>query len=227
MRQIIAIGGGGFSGAPGSLDQYILNQSNATVPKVCFVPTANGDADAGVVRFYDVYNKLNCKPVHLPFFRRTPDIRSLILSQDIVFVGGGNTKSMLAVWREWGLPDILNEALDQGVVFAGGSAGAICWFEQGVTDSWADALYVMDCLGFLKGSCCPHYDSEPARRPSYCEQVRTGQAMPGLALCDHAAGHFKDGVLDKVVVARETAKAFQVSCEAGNLQEDELQTERL
>jgi dipeptidase E len=193
MRQIIAIGGGGFSAEPGSLAENILGQSNAAVPSVCFIPTANGDADAGVVRFYDAYNRLTCKPSHLSFFRRTPDFRSLILAQDVVFIGGGNTKSMLAVWREWGLPDVLNEALDQGVVFAGGSAGAICWFEQGVTDSWADALYVMDCL----------------------------------ALCDGAAGHFKEGELDKVVVSRRSARAFHVSSQEGVVKEEELQAEFL
>ena len=101
-----------------------------------------------------------------------------MLSQDAIFVGGGNTKSMLAVWREWGLTGVLEEAYESGIVLGGQSAGAICWFEQGVTDSWADRLRPLECMGLLPGSCCPHYDGEVERRPAYhaLMQQRRGQA---------------------------------------------------
>ena len=167
-RQIIAIGGGGFGRNPGEgiIENYILNQSNAKNPNICFILTATGDNEAYKNNYYATFTKLNCNPVHLDFFKRTPDLQSLINEQDVIFVGGGNTKSMLAVWKDWGLDSILHEAYKNGVVMSGVSAGAICWFEKGITDSWSEDLKVMDCLGFVKGACCPHYDEEPQRRPS-------------------------------------------------------------
>ena len=167
-RQIIAIGGGGFGRNPGEgiIENYILNQANNKNPKICFIPTATGDNEAYKNNYYATFTKLNCRPVHLDFFKRTPDLDSLINEQDVIFVGGGNTKSMLAVWKEWGLDLILKDAYKNGVVMSGVSAGAICWFDQGITDSWSEDLKVMDCLGFVKGACCPHYDEEPQRRPS-------------------------------------------------------------
>ena len=167
-RQIIAIGGGGFGDNPGEgiIENYILNQAKNKNPKICFIPTATGDNEAYKNNYYATFTKLNCRPVHLDFFKRTPDLDSLINEQDIIFVGGGNTKSMLAVWKEWGLDLILKDAYKNGVVMSGVSAGAICWFDQGITDSWSEDLKVMDCLGFVKGACCPHYDEEPQRRPS-------------------------------------------------------------
>ena len=167
-RQIIAIGGGGFGRNPGEgiIENYILNQANNKNPKICFIPTATGDNEAYKNNYYATFTKLNCRPVHLDFFKRTPDLDSLINEQDVIFVGGGNTKSMLAVWKEWGLDLILKDAYENGVVMSGVSAGAICWFDQGITDSWSEDLKVMDCLGFVEGACCPHYDEEPQRRPS-------------------------------------------------------------
>ena len=167
-RQIIAIGGGGFGRNPGEgiIENYILNQSNAKNPNICFIPTATGDNEAYKNNYYATFTKLNCNPVHLDLFKRTPDLEDLINEQDVIFVGGGNTKSMLAVWKDWGLDFILHEAYKKGVVMSGVSAGAICWFEQGITDSWSKDLKIMDCLGFVKGACCPHYDEEPERRPS-------------------------------------------------------------
>ncbi len=227
MNQIIAIGGGGFSPGPKSIDRYILSQSNCATPSVCFLPTASGDADIHVARFYETYCTLPCKPTHVPLFRRTPDLRKVLLSQNIIFVGGGNTKSMIAVWKEWGLPEILQEALSQGIILSGTSAGAICWFAQGITDSWAGALYTLDCLNFLPGSCCPHYDGEVDRRPSYLDMVRTGKAQAGIALCDNAAAHFKNGSLNRVVVVTEKAKAFRVFAESGEVKEEALPAELL
>src|SRR5262245_19297695 len=121
QRQIIALGGGGFSMEPENLaiDAYILQQAAKPNPKVCFVGTANGDSVRYIANFYRAYRKLQCEPSHLPFFERTPELRSLALEQDVIFVGGGNTKSMLAVWREWGFDKILKEALEKGVVLAG------------------------------------------------------------------------------------------------------------
>ena len=156
-------------------------------PISVFIPTATGDNEAYKVNYYSTFSKLNCFPVHLDFFKRTPDLEELIKQQDVIFVGGGNTKSMLAVWKDWGLDLILKEAYERGVIMCGVSAGAICWFEEGVTDSWSEELKVMDCLGFTKGVCCPHYDEEPLRRPSLSKILngRSAAVLPcsGWRLC--------------------------------------------
>ena len=162
-RNIIAIGGGGFGANPGQgiIEAYILKQTKKKKPKICFIPTATGDNEAYKVNYYSTFTKLDCEPSHLYFFKRTHSLKKLILNQDAIFVGGGNTKSMLAVWKDWGLDKILRTAYRNGVVMSGVSAGAICWFQQGVTDSWSSDLKIMSCLNFVKGTCCPHYDEEP------------------------------------------------------------------
>jgi peptidase E len=228
-RQIIALGGGGFAADPTNLvlDRYILAQARHPEPAVAFLPTATGDADSYIVRFYDAYLGLPCRPSHLSFFRRTLDLRSYLLAQDVIYVGGGNTKSMLAVWREWSLPEILREAWESGVVLAGISAGAICWFEQGVTDSWADRLRVLDCLGFLPGSCCPHYDGEVERRPAYHRLLRNGEITPGLAIDNSVAIHFINNEIHRVVASRKSATAYYVSIIDGNVREDPIPVECL
>ena len=168
MRQVIAIGGGGFGRTQESylIEQYILDQTSNKKPNICFIPTATGDLNSYLVNYYAVFTKLNCHPTHISFFKRTIDLEEHIMKQDVIFVGGGNTKSMLAVWREWGLDIILKEAYDKGIVMSGVSAGAICWFENGLTDSWASELKIMKCMNFIPGSCAPHYDEEPERRPT-------------------------------------------------------------
>jgi len=193
-RQIIAIGGGGFGRNPGEgiIENYILNQSNAKNPNICFIPTATGDNEAYKNNYYATFTKLNCNPVHLDFFKRTPDLENLINEQDIIFVGGGNTKSMLAVWKDWGLDLILYEAYKNGVVMSGVSAGAICWFEQGITDSWSEDLKVMDCLGFIKGACCPHYDEEPQRKPSLDKFISEKALQSCYAIDGGCALHIED-----------------------------------
>ena len=167
-RHVVAIGGGGFGRNPGDgvIEQYILDLSSSQSPNICFIPTATGDNEAYKVNYYSTFSKLKCNPVHLDFFKRTPNLEKLISNQDVIFVGGGNTKSMLAVWKDWGLDKLLHEAYKNGVVMSGVSAGANCWFEKSVVDSWDEDLKVIDCLGFLKGNFCPHYDEEPERRPA-------------------------------------------------------------
>ena len=129
-RQIIAIGGGGFYRDPENLalERYIIEQTGSKEPRVAFVPTASGEPDHYVSAYYSAFLKLGCRPSVLSFFKRTPDLRSFLLNQDLIFVGGGNTKSMLAVWREWGASGIFRQAWESGIVLTGVSAGAICWF---------------------------------------------------------------------------------------------------
>jgi dipeptidase E len=228
-RQIIALGGGGFGVDPTNLalDRYILTQARASEPAVAFVPTASGESDNYIVRFYAAYLGLPCRPSHLALFRRTPDLRSYLLAQDVIYVGGGNTKSMLAVWRDWGVSELLREAWESGVVLAGISAGAICWFEQGVTDSFADQLRVIDCLGFLAGSCCPHYSGEPDRRPAFHRMLRQGEIGPGFAIDDGAAIHFTGEQVHRIIASRKGAAAYRVRSTGAEVREEPMPVEHL
>jgi dipeptidase E len=227
--QVIAIGGGGFYRDPENLalERYIVQQSGATEARVAFVPTASAEPDNYLVSFYTSFLKLGCRPSHLSLFKRTPDLRSYLLHQDVIYVGGGNTKSMLAVWREWGVPEILREAWHLGIVLTGVSAGAICWFEQGLTDSWADGLRALDCLGFLPGSCCPHYDGEPKRRPSYHELLAGGEISAGVAIEDWTAVHYQGTKLYRVIAAKAGARAYSARAVYGSVQEVPLPVQYL
>ena len=147
----------------------------------------------------------------MPLFKRTrADLRAFLLSQHVVHVGGGNTKSMLAVWHEWAIDDILREAWHAGVVLTGSSAGGICWFEQGLTDSIAGDLVTLRCLGFLPGSFCPHYDGEADRRPRYQRRVASGDILSGLAADDMAAVHYRDDAPFALVAGRPGASVYRV-----------------
>lgn len=212
-KQIIAIGGAAL---PMDLDNlllmdYFLKQTGKRKPKICFIGTAHGDADAGRLRFYAGASQFSCKPTHLPLFARTPrDLESFVLEQDAIFVGGGNTRSMLAVWRDWGLDVHLRSAWERGIVLGGWSAGSICWFDEGITDSIAGPLTVLPCLGFIKGSNCPHYDSEVLRRPTYRRLVAGGRIADGYAADDGVALHFIDGKLSRAVSNRRGARGWRL-----------------
>ena len=212
-KQIIAIGGGGFGMNPsdGIIEKYIINQSEKVRPKICFIPTATGDNEAYKVNFYSTFSKLNCSPSHLDLFKRTPNLEEICLSQDIIFVGGGNTKSMLAVWKDWGLEKILKQAYETGTIMCGVSAGAICWFEYGITDSWEDELKIINCLGFVQGSCCPHYDEEPQRKPSLNKFLSKGVLESCNSIDGSCALHIKDGVEYKSIAFAKKKNAYLVS----------------
>ncbi|MEH1835590.1 MAG: peptidase E [Nostoc sp.] len=212
-KQIIAMGGGGFSMEPENplLDRYILGLSKKKRPKICFIPTASGDSDKYIVRFYSAFVQLLCQPSHLSLFNPpTSDFRSFVLEQDIIYVGGGNTKNLIALWKEWGLDHILREAWESGVILSGLSAGSICWFEEGVTDSIPGKMTVLQCLGFLKGSNCPHYDGEPTRKPAYHQLLSAGLISSGYAVDDGVALHFVGEQLEKVVSSRPQPKAYSL-----------------
>ena len=158
----------------------------------------------------------------MEFFARTPDLRNLILDQDIVFVGGGNTKSMLAVWNEWGLPNLLRQAYENGAVLAGVSAGAICWFNRGVTDSWENSLKIMNCLGFVDGNCCPHYDEERERRPAVHKFLKNGKLEQCYAIEGGCAIHCVDGEIQNAVSFAPNKKAYVITPHNGVITENEL-----
>jgi dipeptidase E len=208
---IIAIGGGGFSDAFAlGLDAYVLEQAAVANPAVGFVATASGDADNYLSKFYQAFSGHGCRPSHLPLFRRVLDLERYIADQDILYVGGGNTKSMLAVWNAWGLPQIIRRA-SAGLVLAGISAGAVCWFQQCLTDASAAELQPLDGLGFLSGSACAHYHHEPERKPRYHSLVAAGALAPGIAIDDGAAVHFVGGQPRHVIAGERGVGAYRVT----------------
>lgn len=213
MRQIIAMGGGGFSMEPDNLalDQYILDQANQPRPKVCFVPTASGDAERYVLNFYKAFSQLECQPSYLSLFELpSADLESFVLDKNVIYVGGGNTRSLMILWREWGLDRIFHKAYEAGVVLAGISAGANCWFEQCTTDSIPGKLTVLACLGFLAGSFSPHYDGEVERRPTLHRLLKAGEILPGYAADNSAAIHFIDEKPVRAIRSIPTAQAYHV-----------------
>ncbi len=221
MKQIIAIGGGGFGRNPNQriIEKYIIDQSSESKPNILFIPTASAEDKSYTVNFYSCFNGLNCNPSHLNFFQRTPRIEGLINKADIIYVGGGNTKSMLAVWKEWELDKLLIKAYNKGTVLAGVSAGAICWFDTGITDSWASNLNYIDCMGVLSGSCCPHYDSEKDRRPSVHKFIEQEKLKSVYAIEDGAAIHFVDDAPYKNISFLENSKVFFVDKQNSIVQE--------
>ena len=222
MKQIICIGGGGFGRNPKQriIENYILEQSKSSIPNILFIPTASAEDKSYIVNFYSCFNGLSCVPSHINFFERTPRLESIINKADVIYIGGGNTKSMLAVWREWKLDKLLLKAYNKGTVLSGVSAGAICWFETGVTDSWASNLNVIDCMGMLKGSCCPHYESETDRRPSVHKFIKDKKLSSVYAIEDGAAIHFKDNAPYKNLSFFKDAKVLKVEEDNGIIKEN-------
>jgi dipeptidase E len=212
-RQIVAIGGGKLCREMG---QFLVGLTGKERPTVLYIGTAGAEDPASALLMYDRFAGLG-ELSRLEFFPWPPgDLRSRVLDSDLVLVGGGNSANMLAIWRVHGVDQLLREALDSGVVMAGSSAGGLCWFESGVTDSFGPQLERMDCLGFLRGSFCPHYDDEELRRPRYHELLNDGLA-PGYAADAGVGLHFGDGELQEVLACEEGSKAYRVE-----LRDDEV-----
>jgi dipeptidase E len=209
-RHIVGLGGGGDTPVQTQLlYDYVLALTGKKRPRLLYVPTAIADRDDGIVAFYERFERRG-ELSHLKTFPWPPEhVRELILSQDAISVSGGNTANMLAIWKVHGIERHLREAWEQGIVLWGASAGMICWFEEGVTDSFGPQLEAMECLGFLPGSACPHYDGEEQRRPRYRELVDGGLAE-GIAADDGVALHFVGTELAEIVTCRPGAAAYRV-----------------
>lgn len=230
QRHIIALGGGGFSDETSSslLDRYIVSLAAKKKPRVCFLPTASGDSPAYVERFYNAFKKLRVTASHVSLFvaAKLPAAK-LLEDQDVIYVGGGNTRNMLVLWKEWGVDRALRKAYARGTILAGISAGAICWFEQGLTDSNPGGYTALNAMGWLKGSFCPHFDSEPLRRPILRRLIRLGKLKAGYAVDDGVGVHFVDNEFAQVVSSLPKAGARYLERQYGKLKESNLKPTRL
>jgi peptidase E len=225
-RRIVAMGGGGFSdrGGDPALDRYVIDVLDQDEPRICLLPTAGGDAEEQIHRFYRAFGELPCDPSHLSLFRlgtRPVDVRDLLLGQDAIYVGGGSMLNLLAIWRAHGLDPVLREAWAGGVMLCGISAGSMCWFDAGVTKGYGPPRAVRG-LGFLPGSNSVHYHGEPDRRPRYLEAVRTEAIPPGYGVDDGVALHFAGTQLVEVATARPSCGAWWVEAANGGVTETPL-----
>jgi len=232
QRVIVGMGGGGFSEEPENprLDDHVLGLTGKARPRVCFVPTGAGDSERYIASFRAAFPPARAEASCLTLFKDPGlgDVREHVLAQDVVYVGGGSTFNLLALWRAHGLDRVMREAWERGVVLAGVSAGLICWFESSVTDSLGHpASALRDGLGFLPGSACPHYDEEEARRPSYRRLVGEGVLPPGYAADGGAALVFRGTRLEEVVASRPAARGWRLDLEDGEVVERELPTRYL
>jgi peptidase E len=225
-RRKILIAGGGYGTA---FIRYMAQLTGKTRPKLLFLPTANGDSPTGIINWYRACAPLNVEPSHqISFIASTSQPRTweeVLLSVDGIVCSGGNTLNQQVIWKAHGIDVILKQAWDRGIVLGGASAGSLCWFEHGTTDSRPKELSRVDCLGFLQGSHSPHYDAEPGRRPLYQKMILSGQMKPGYA-CDNDAGiYFEDNTVKRVVHTRAAAKVYYVSVEGGKIVEKVMEPE--
>lgn len=227
VRKIL-IAGGGF-GTP--FIRYMAELTGKPRPRICFLPTAMADKPEVKLSFYTLCAPLNVEPcVQDSFIESLSQTRGwdeVLLSMDAILVSGGNTLNQQAIWRAQGIDIVLREAWERGIVLGGASAGSLCWFEEGTTDSRPKALSIIQCLGFLPGSHSPHYDGEPGRRPLYHELIASGWLKPGYA-CDNEAGLYFEGTkMQRVVAATDGAKCYHVSAVDGKVLEVVLEPERI
>lgn len=224
----ILIAGGGFGEA---FIRYMASLTGKARPRLCYLPTASADRPDGIITWFR-----NCAPLNVaPFvqesfigsYRQTQGWDEVLLSMDGIVASGGNTLNQQAIWKAQGIDVVLKEAWDRGVVLGGASAGSLCWFEEGTTDSRPKELTTVQCLGFLKGSHSPHYDREAPRRPLYQKLIGSGAMKPGYA-CDNDAGvYFEDNEVKRVVHTRADAKVYYVSVVGGRVVEKVLEPEMI
>jgi dipeptidase E len=226
LNRKILIAGGGFGTA---FIRYMAELTGKERPRLCYLPTASADSQSGTIHWFQ-----SCAPLDvIPFVQESfissysspQSWEDVFLSMDGIVVSGGNTLNQQAIWRAQGIDEVLREAWDRGIVLGGASAGSLCWFEEGTTDSRPRELTKIECLGFLRGSHSPHYDAEAVRRPTYHRLIQSGELKPGYA-CDNDAGiYFQDNEVRRVVATREGAKAYYVSVVGGKIVEEVLEPE--
>ncbi len=224
----VLIAGGGFGTAFIRLMAQLTGKER---PKLLYLPTASADRESGTISWFENCAPVNCEPSvqnsFISSYRQTKGWDEVLLSVDGIVASGGNTLNQQAIWKAQGIDDVLRQAWDKGIILGGASAGSLCWFEEGTTDSRPKELSKVECLGFIKGSHSPHYDREAPRRPTYHKLIGSGQMKPGYA-CDNDAGiFFQDNDVKRVVSTRQGAKAYYVSVVNGQVVEKVLEPDMI
>jgi peptidase E len=224
----ILIAGGNYGTA---FIRYMAALTGKKRPKLLYLPTASADGPSGIIAWYKSCAPIDVYPLVQESFiassRQTQSWEEVLLSVDGIVASGGNTLNQQAIWKAQGVDVVLRQAWDRGIVLGGASAGSLCWFEEGTTDSRPKQLTTVKCLGFLKGSHCPHYDREPDRRPLYQKLIAAGEMKPGYA-CDNDAGiYFEDNEVKRVVAMRKGARVYYVSASGGHAVERVLEPEMI
>ncbi|QSO54967.1 Type 1 glutamine amidotransferase-like domain-containing protein [Alicyclobacillus curvatus] len=230
MRQIIALGGGGFAFDPENtlIEEYILRQSMKDNPTICFIGTASGDEEAMISSFYEIFSARNASPSDLSLFGQPPkDLNDFLSTQDIVYVGPGWARNLIVLWKEWGLDTALRNAWDKGVILAGVSAGSVCWYEEGLT-MWhpPDELGMLTDLGLIQGSQCPHYNQN-RRRETFYTLFLENKVSFGIGVEDDVAIHYSDNKIVRCVSSRPSGKAYRISHNNGKIVEHQLKVDIL
>lgn len=205
----------------------IIKLTGKERPKICYLPTASGDSERSIIRWYDLVHDLSVEPsvqkVWISSYNQKATFEDVLLGMDAIIVGGGNTLNMMAIWKAQGIDKVLKKALEKGIVLAGGSAGSLCWFDNGTTDSRPIELSVVEGLGFLPYSHSPHYSSEEYRRPLYQKNIENGIFKPGYAMDNYSGIIFKNGKPFKVVSLGEEYNCYFVSMVDGKVVEEKLE----
>ncbi|MFL5907383.1 MAG: Type 1 glutamine amidotransferase-like domain-containing protein [Solirubrobacterales bacterium] len=230
-RRILALGGHDFDRRAGNdaICELIVELADSPRPRICLLPTASGDPKDQIVRFRRAFSERDCRPHAVSLFRlgdRPIDLRDELLSQHVIYAGGGSMINLMAVWRAHGLDEILRECWEQGILICGQSAGAMCWFHGGITSSQGEPA-VADGLGVLPGSLCVHYRSAPPRRRRFIDAIAAGELEPGIGLEDQTGALFEDTQLVETVKARDDASAWEVTADGGRARESELDSRLL
>lgn len=222
----IFIYGGGMQK---SFIRYLAGMTGKERPKICYLPTASADNVYNINNWYELCHDLPVEPfvqrAFISSYEQKKTFAEILLGMDAIVVGGGNTLNMLAIWKAQGIDTVLQEALDKGIILSGGSAGSLCWFVNGTTDSRPKELSIINGLKFLNYSHCPHYHSEESRKPLYFENILSGRLLPGYAVDDKAGIIFINGEASKVVSLDSANNAYYVYIKDGKVAEDKLESE--
>jgi dipeptidase E len=220
--------GGDFDGR---FIKYVAGLTGKDNPKICFLPTAAGDAAGYVMRWFETCGDLQVRPFvqrsFISSYNQKESFEDIFAKMDAILVGGGNTLNMMAIWKAQGMDIALRKAYEKGVVLGGGSAGSLCWFEHGTTDSRPGKLSTVEGLGFIKGSHCPHYDGEGERKPLYWSKIKSGEYKPGFACDDRAGIYFENEEVKQVVALNEKSNAYFVTMAGGEVKETAFQKKLL
>ncbi len=223
VRKLFAYGGDFDRG----FIKYVASLTEKKNPKVCFLPTAAGDAPGYVMRWFEICAGLPILPYvqrsFISSYNQKQSFEEIFTSMDVILVGGGNTLNMMAIWKAQGMDIALRKAYENGVLLGGGSAGSLCWFEQGTTDSRPGKLTTVEGLGLISGSHSPHYDGEGERKPLYLSKIKSGEYKAGYACDDKAGIYFENEKVKQVVSLDEKSNAYFVSLTGGEVKETVLQ----